>query len=364
MKKILIADDAEMNREILCSIFEEQFEILQAENGEQAIEMIEKEKRNLSLILLDLLMPLKTGMDVLEWMDSNKLIDSIPVIMITGEASTESDVKAYEYGVADIIYKPFSRRVVMRRTLNIIELYEHRYDVEKKLEERSLELRIAMKQLKRASEKLAQNNDFLVNALGSVLELRSLESGQHIRRVQDFTRIILNTWVELHKECTLNEEDIEQIIGAAALHDIGKIAIPDDILCKPGKLTNEEYEIMKTHTTKGCELLENFKQEDSDFYHYCYDICRYHHERYDGRGYPDRLEGNSIPLWAQVVSIADVYDALVSPRVYKAPYDVNEAFRMIHAGECGVFSPDILECFDTAKFEIIEATEMVDDDKE
>lgn len=359
MKKILIADDAEMNREILCSIFEEQFELLQAENGEQAIELINKEKRNLSLIMLDLIMPVKTGMDVLEWMKENNLIDRIPVIMITGESSTESDIQAYEYGVADIIYKPFSRRVVMRRSLNIIELYEHRDDVEKKLEERNVELRIAMKQLKRASEKLASNNDFLVNALGSVLELRSLESGTHIRRVQNFTRILMNTYVVLHKDCGIDEEAIEQIVGAAALHDIGKIAIPDEILCKPGKLTKEEYEIMKTHTTKGCELLENFKQEDSDFYGYCYDICRYHHERYDGKGYPDRLEGDDIPIWAQVVSIADVYDALVSPRVYKAPYDVNEAYRMIHNGECGTFSPDMLECFDAAKFEIFGATEIV-----
>lgn len=359
MKKILIADDAEMNREILCTIFEEQFEIIQAENGEQAIELIKKEKRELSLIMLDLVMPIKTGMDVLEWMDNNNLIDKIPVIMITGEASTESDIKAYEYGVADIIYKPFSRRVVMRRALNIVELYEHRDDVEKKLEERSVELRIAMKQLKRASEKLAQNNDFLVNALGSVLELRSLESGQHIRRVQNLTRIILNTYLTLHRECSIDEEAVEQIVGAAALHDIGKIAIPDEILCKPGRLTADEFEIMKTHTTKGCELLENFKQEESDFYHYCYDICRYHHERFDGRGYPDKLAGDEIPLWAQVVSIADVYDALVSPRVYKAPYDINEAYRMIHNGECGIFSPDIIECLDTAKFEIIEATETI-----
>lgn len=361
MKKILIADDAEINREILSEIFIEQFEVLQAENGEEAIEIIEKEKGELSLIMLDLVMPKVDGMAVLEYMNKEELNDKIPVIMITGEATTESDIKAYEYGAADIIYKPFSRRVVTRRALNIIELYETRRDMEQQLEERTVELRFAMKKLAQEHEKVMQNNDFLIKALGSVLELRSLESGVHIARVQTFTRILLNTWKQLHSDCKFTKEEIELIVAASSMHDIGKIAIPDEILCKPGKLTEEEYEIMKTHTTRGCELLEHFKQEESDFYRYCYEICGYHHERYDGAGYPNGLVGNQIPLWAQVVSIADVYDALVSPRVYKAPYSIEEAFRIIGNGECGTFSPDIMECFENAKFEIIAATETVPD---
>lgn len=357
MKKILIADDAEINREILSEIFIEQFEVLQAVDGEQAIEIIEREKDELSLIMLDLVMPKKDGMAVLEYMNSEKMNDSIPVIMITGEATTESDIKAYEYGAADIIYKPFSRRVVTRRALNIIELYEKRRDMEKQLEERTVELRFAMKKLAAEHDKVLQNNDFLIKALGSVLELRSLESGVHIARVQTFTRILLENWKLLHSDQSLSKEKIDLIVSASALHDIGKIAIPDDILCKPGRLTEEEYEIMKTHTTRGCDLLEHFKQGESDFYTYCYDICRCHHERYDGDGYPAGLKGEEIPLWAQVVSIADVYDALVSPRIYKAPYSIDEAFRMIGNGECGMFSPEIMECFENAKFEIIAATE-------
>jgi len=357
MKKILIADDSEINREILSEIFIEQFEVLHAADGEQAIELIGKEKENLSLIMLDLVMPKKDGMAVLDYIHKIELNDVIPVIMITGEATTESDIKAYEYGAADIIYKPFSRRVVTRRALNIIELYETRKDMEKQLEERTVELQYAMRKLAKEHERVLQNNDFLIKALGSVLELRSLESGVHIARVQVFTRILLKNWKLLHMDCKFTNEEIEQMVAASALHDIGKIAIPDEILCKPGRLTAEEYEIMKTHTTRGCELLEHFQLSESDFYNYCYDICNYHHERYDGGGYPFGLQGEQIPLWAQVVAIADVYDALVSPRIYKAPYSIDEAFRMIENGECGVFSPEIMECFENSKFEIIAATE-------
>lgn len=349
MKKLLIVDDAELNREILKEIFKGQFEILEAVDGEQALNIIDGRANEISLILLDLVMPKKNGLEVLAYMKRNGIIDHVPVIMITGESSIDSDVKAYEYGASDVIYKPFSRRIVIRRSLNIIELYESRNDIEKQLKERT-------KELSETHKKLEKNNEFLINALSSVVEFRSVESGQHIERVQKLSEIMLNTWAALHPECGFSKNDIKQMVNASALHDIGKIAIPDEILLKPGRLTSEEYEIMKTHTTRGCELLERFKQEDSDFYRYCYDICRYHHERFYGRGYPDGLAGNDIPIWAQVVSIADVYDALVSPRVYKKAFSVDEACRMIENGECGVFSPDIMECFNIAKSDIIETT--------
>lgn len=350
MKKILIADDAELNREVLKTIFEEQFEVLEAEDGKQAWDIICQQPKDISLVLLDLMMPEMTGLQVMEKMRLGEITDRIPVIMITGEATTESDVKAYELGASDIIYKPFSRRVVMRRALNIIELYEQRADIEKTLEERTKELEDMHKQAEK-------NNEFLINALSSVVEFRSLESGSHIQRVQQFTKIMLKHWVALYPECGFSKNDIKQMVDASALHDIGKIGISDEILLKPGRLTKEEFEIMKTHTTIGCEILEKFKLEESDFYRYCYDICRYHHERDDGKGYPDHLAGDEIPVWAQVVSVVDVFDALVSPRVYKAPFDVVEACRMIRDGECGTFSPRALACFEAAKFEIIKASE-------
>lgn len=351
-KTILIADDAEINRSILFLVFEEQFDILEAEDGEQTIQILDERHDEIVMLFLDLVMPKKTGLEVMEYMQEKGYMDKIPVIMITGEATAESDIKAYEYGASDIIYKPFEAQVVMRRTLNILELFENRINMERKLEERT-------KELMETQKKLEKNNEFLVNALSSVVEFRSLESGEHIKRVRYFTRILLNYMQKFHPEYGLTKNQIDLIVNASALHDIGKIAIPDNILLKPGKLTPDEFEEMKKHTLYGCELLEHFKQEDSEFYKYCYEICRYHHERYDGNGYPDGLAGDDIPIWAQVVSIVDVYDALVSKRVYKIPYATNVAEEMIQNGECGVFSPDILDIFDLAKIDLFQTSEMI-----
>lgn len=350
-RTILIADDAEVNREILRLIFEEQFEILEAEDGEQTVRMLEDNHEEIVMLFLDLMMPGKTGLEVMEYMHEKGYINTIPVIMITGEATAETDVKAYEYGASDIIYKPFNPKVVMRRAINIMELFENRIDIETKLKERTEALIVAQK-------KLEKNNEFLVNALSSVVEFRSLESGEHIKRVKRFTRILMNYMMKFHPEYGLAKEQVDLIVNASALHDLGKITIPDSILLKPAKLTVSEFEEMKKHTTNGCEILEKFKQDESDFYRYCYDICRYHHERYDGNGYPDGLVGEEIPIWAQVVSIVDVYDALISKRVYKMAYAVDEAVRMIHDGECGVFSPKVMECFDLAKEDLFQTTEV------
>ncbi|MBQ2405732.1 MAG: response regulator [Lachnospiraceae bacterium] len=266
---LLIVDDVDINRDILGDIFVEQYEITEAENGEEAIKELEAHKDEIALVFLDLQMPKKNGLDVLDFMNETGLINLIPVIMITGESTVDSDLK----------------------------------------------------------------------------------------RVKTFTGILLYHLQKLYPEYELSDEQLKLIVNASALHDIGKIAIPDDILLKPGKLTRDEFEIMKTHTNKGCEILEMFKQEENEFYQYCYDICRYHHERYDGKGYPDQLSGEDIPIWAQVVSIIDVYDALVSKRVYKIPYAVEEAERMILTGECGTFSPKIIDCFEAAKLELFQLTE-------
>ena len=348
-KTILIADDAVINRELLKDIFEEQYEILEAANGEEAITQLIKHADVIRLVLLDLMMPVKDGLEVLKFMARAGFIEKIPVIMITGESTVESDMTAYDLGATDIIYKPFEPQIVIRRAKNTMELYEHRIFMEKELEKRT-------QALVESQDKLAKSNDFLINALSSVVEFRSLESGEHIQRVKYFTGILLRYLRKYYPEYGFSDEQIALITQASALHDLGKIAIPDNILLKPGKLTFEEFEEMKKHTTYGCELLENFVQDENEFYRYCYDICRHHHERYDGRGYPDNLEGEDIPIWAQVVSIVDVYDALVSKRVYKDAYAGDEAVRMIHAGECGTFSPKIIDCFDRAKRDLFKAT--------
>lgn len=347
---LLIVDDVEINREMLKFIFEEQFEIMEAGDGDEAIAKIEEYNERIALIFLDIIMPGKSGLDVLGYMVEKKYMDCIPVIIITGEASEETEEKAYELGASEVVYKPFAPKVIMRRAMNLIELFSHRMYLERKLEKRT-------RQLRESREKLKKNNDFLINALSSVVEFRSLESGEHIHRVKYYTKLLLKYLVKYYPQYNLTDEDVELIVSASALHDLGKIAIPDNILLKPGKLTAAEFEEMKKHTTYGCELLEKFKQEEDDFYRYCYDICRYHHEKSDGKGYPDGLVGDEIPIWAQVVSVADVYDALVSKRVYKAAYAVQEAARMIVDGECGVFSPQMLECFELAKEEFFHATE-------
>lgn len=343
-KIIVIADDSPLNREMIKIIFEEQYEIAEVADGEEVITYIEKNSDQIGMVFLDLLMPKKTGLEVLSYMSQNQMIRYIPVIMIIEQSSAEEDELAYEYGASDIIYKPFAPNVVMRRAKNIMELYSNRIELEKRLTEQTWELMTSR-------EKLEKSNEFLINALCSVVELRSSESGEHIKRVKLLTGIMLKYITHCYPKYGINAIQEQLIVNASALHDLGKIAIPDNILTKPGKLTDEEFEIMKKHTVYGCELLEKFKQGEDEFYKYCYDICLYHHERVDGKGYPYGLVGDEIPIWAQIVSVVDVYDALVNTRVYKNALPVRAAEQMIKSGECGAFSQEILSCFDLAKSE-------------
>ena len=355
-QQILIVDDEEINRSILRGLFEDDYEVLEAENGREAIDQLDN-NTNIVLILLDVVMPVMSGFRVLEYMKEQEVLMKIPVILITGETILDSDDLAYSYGVADVMHKPFYPHIVRRRAKNIIELYQNKHYMEERLKEQEQEIRAQEK-------KLRENNEFMIDALSSVVEFRNLESGEHVRRVKYFTRIMLKYLMKYFPKYNLTAEQIDEIARASAVHDIGKIGIPDSILLKPGRLTPEEFEIMKTHTTIGCDVLEKFcKNQDEEFYRYCYEICRYHHERWDGNGYPDHLVGDEIPISSHIVAIADVYDALVSPRVYKAAYANNIAYDMILNGECGQFSPDVIECFKLAKedfFNIVEVIKMFD----
>ena len=355
-QQILIVDDEEINRAILNEMFRHEYDMLEAANGQEAIDQIEN-NQNIVLILLDIVMPVLNGFKVLNYMQEHDLIDKIPVILITAESVRDSEDKAYAYGVADVMHKPFYPHIVKRRGKNIIELYQNKRNMELRLKEQEEAIRLQEK-------KIRQNNEFMIDALSSVVEFRSLETGEHIRRIKYFTRILSKYLMKYFPKYGLTPAMVDEIARASALHDIGKIGIPDAILLKPGRLTPEEYEIMKTHTTIGCDILEKFHENQTeDFYRYCYEICRYHHERWDGNGYPDNLVGDEIPISAQIVAVADVYDALVSPRVYKSVYANNEAFDMIMNGECGQFSPDIMECFGLAKedfFNIVEVIKMFD----
>lgn len=356
-KHILIVDDEEVNREILKEMFRgDKYELTEAVNGEEAVSRL-KEKSDFDLVLLDIVMPIMNGFGVLQFMHEQEMLDEVPVILITSEDALDSEDQAYSYGVADVIHKPFYPHIVKRRSKNIIELYQNKRDMEQRLKEQEAEL-IAK------DKKIRENNEFMIETLSSVVEARSAETGEHTRRIKYFTRIMLKYLMKYFPKYGITQDQIDEISRASALHDIGKIGIADAILLKPGRLTPEEFEIMKTHTTIGCDILEkSYKDKNSDFYNYAYNICRHHHERWDGKGYPDKLVGDEIPIYTQVVAIADVYDALVSPRVYKSAYANNIAYDMIMNGECGQFSPDVLECFGLAKedfFNIVEVIKMFD----
>ena len=327
---LLIVDDMEVNRAILRGIFEDDFNLLEAENGAQAMTLLKQCHPTLAAMLLDLVMPVKDGYQVMRELRESDLLGEVPVVVITAEDSTENEVRAFDLGASDIIVKPFEPHVVKRRVQNIIDLNRHKLHLEELVSEQAAKLR--------------DSNDVVIDALSSVIEYRSLESGQHILRIRMFTKVLLEDVWHSYPEYDLDEGKIALIASASAMHDIGKIAIPDNILCKPGKLTDAEYEVMKTHTVKGCEILAGLERMESrEYQQYVLNICRYHHERWDGRGYPDGLKGDSIPICAQAVGIADAYDALTTDRVYKKAYAPERAFNMILNGECGAFSPKLLE---------------------
>lgn len=331
-KTILIVDDMEINREILAEIFKSDYEIVEACDGVEAVEILNRED-DIVAVLLDIIMPKMDGLGVLREMNRTNKISYIPAFLITAEADTNMLSEGYELGAIDVITKPFMSHFLKCRVNNVVELYEHRNHLEHVVE--------------RQVERFKQMNQSLVEALASIIEFRDGESGEHVRRIYRVTKILMTEASNTYQEYRLSEEEIEKIARSSILHDIGKIAIPDMILNKPGRLTKEEFEIMKQHTVKGCEILQTLPDIlDNAIYRYSYDICRHHHERWDGKGYPDGLPGDEISIWAQVVAIADVYDALTSVRVYKGAYSKETACKMIANGECGTFNPKLLTVFE------------------
>lgn len=343
--RVLIVDDAEMNREMLDDILGEDYSIMKAEDGRTALGLLNNFHDEIAVVLLDLIMPEMNGFEVMDVMKEKGWIEKIPILIISGETAVETERKCFEYGVADFIRKPFDNVLVRRRVTNVVKLFQYQNGLEEKVKKQTKMLRKQYEMLKLQAERLKRNNERIIDVFGTVVEYRNLESGEHIKRVKGFTEILARELMKEYPEYGLTEEEIRIITVASSLHDVGKIAIPDNILLKPGKLTEREFEYMKSHTTRGSELLDNFKDSwNEQFQKISYEICRHHHERYDGKGYPDGLAGEEIPISAQIVSIADVYDALVSERVYKKAFSKEEAFYMIINGECGVFSPKLLEC--------------------
>jgi putative two-component system response regulator len=350
-RSILIVDDNEINRGILAEIFKDKFNILEAGDGVEALKMIEQNKGKLASILLDIVMPEMDGYAVLEEMGQrDNLNETIPVLMITADTSTEAERASYQKGAADVIHKPFDPVIVDRRVSRTIELYDHKNNLESQVDDQTRVLKKQFIYLKKQEEKLRNSNERVIDTIATIVEFRSMESSYHIKRIKGFVRILALTVMNNYPEVGLTPHMIDVITLASAMHDIGKISVPDSILLKPGRLSNEEFDVMKSHTTRGSEIIEMLKDvQDKEYYEMCLDICRHHHERYDGRGYPDGLKGEENSIGAQLTALADVYDALVSDRVYKSAFPLDKAYEMIKNGECGVFSEKLMACFEFAR---------------
>lgn len=329
---VLIVDDSEMNRIILNEMLKDEYRVLEADNGRTALDMVDRYGDELSLVLLDIIMPGMNGFEVLGELSRRTVADSLPVIMISSEDSDDVVLRAYELGASDYINRPFNARVVRRRVSNTIRLYA---------KQRRLTSLLSQQYNERV-----KNSRMLIDIMAGVMELRNGESGLHVTHIEKLTELLLGCLVHRSDQFLLDNEQRSTIAMASALHDIGKMSIDDAILNKPGRLTSEEFEIMKTHTTLGADMLFELGHQHAgnSLLEYAYQIARWHHERWDGKGYPDGLKGDEIPIAAQVVSVADVYDALTSVRVYKDAIPHQEAIQMILDGKCGQFNPLLLDC--------------------
>ena len=348
-QKILIVDDSEMNRALLIDILEEHYDVVEAENGVEAISLLSKQRADFSLLLLDIMMPEMDGFEVLAYINKYHWNDTFAVIMISADDTPANIKRAYDLGAFDYISRPFDSTIVQRRISNTMFLYARQQCLEKIIAEQFHE-----------QEK---NNKLMISILSHIVEFRNGESGLHILHVNTITKYLLEQLVQLTDQYPLSKADISLISTASALHDIGKISISDAILNKPSRLTAEEFEVIKTHSVIGANMLLDLsiEQRENPLIKVASEICRWHHERYDGNGYPDGLKGEEIPIAAQVVALADVYDALTSERCYKKAYSHEEALKMILEGQCGAFNPSLLLCLqeiaDTLEDELMAASQ-------
>ena len=348
---ILIVDDSALNRMVLMEILgKENYTFLEAENGQQAVELLGWHPE-VDLLLLDITMPEIDGFGVLEAMNQYHWIEETPVIMISAEDSYTFVERAYDLGASDYITRPFDARVVCRRVSNTLMLY-------------TKQKRLVQMVAEQVYEKEKTSNT-MISILSHIVEFRNNESGLHVVHIRTITELLLRRLREKTDRYPLTEADISLISTASALHDIGKINVPEQILNKPGRLTKEEFDIIKTHSAVGEHMLRQIPfNQNEPLVKVAREICRWHHERWDGRGYPDGLTGDEIPISAQVVSLADVYDALTSERCYKAAFDHETALNMIVNGECGAFNPLLLECLMDGADQIKQAMQETEEEKQ
>ena len=338
-QKILIVDDSEMNRFILSQMLHTEYTVLEAGDGQRAVEILREEGHDIALVLLDIIMPLLDGFGVLEVMNREGWINDIPVIIISSDRTPSAIERAYDLRAVDFINRPFDAAIVRHRVVNTILVYAK----QKRL--------ISM--VERQVYEKERQSGLMIDILSHIVEFRNGESGLHVVHIRKLTEMLLKRLVEKTGKYKLTQADIKMISTASAFHDVGKIVIPEEILNKPGRLSADEFAVMKTHASKGAEMLDGVSIRGKEpLLDYARNICNWHHERYDGRGYPDGLQGEEIPICAQVTALADVYDALTSERVYKSAFSHEVAIQMILNGECGAFDPLLLECLTDIKDEI------------
>ena len=340
---ILIIDDEKQNTDLLDLIFKDEYEVQICNSGRGAMEYLTKNYKSVVIIILDMVMPDIDGMVLLKVLNQKGITKLIPVVMLNEWTTPDKIVECYNLGVADFINKPIIEPLVKGRIKNIVELYRSRIEFEAVIKQQT-------GRIKEQNEELKGYNDRIIEVMSSIVEFRNLESGGHIKSIKGMSHIMAEMVKRLYPgEYNLTDDDVRIIESASALHDLGKIAISDTILLKPGRLTPDEFEVIKSHTTQGCEILKQIEElTDEKYMRVSYNIVRHHHERYDGKGYPDGLSGEKIPIEAQIVSIVDAYEALVGERVYRDAFDREKAFNMIVGGECGTFSEPMINAFTKA----------------
>ncbi len=343
---ILILENEEDCLSKLTDIFKDKYKILSASNEKEGIGLLRKHAASLAVILLNPVIPAQNNFQVLKQLSEKKYVKQIPFIILTDDRTAAYEKTVYEYGIVSYIRKPFHPDAVKLLVDNVVTVFQYKVQLEVTIKNQNEKLRKQNAMLKVLVDKQRHMKEVLIESLSNIVEFRNLESEQHIKRTREFTVCLGTSVMKLYPEYELTGEKIDTIGWASSLHDIGKIVIPDSIILKAGKLSKDEYEVIKSHTTKGAEIIEKvIRIDDEEFCSYAYDIARHHHEKYDGNGYPDSLKGEAISIAAQIVSLVDVYDALTSRRVYKAAYDTDKAFQMIVSGQSGVFSPKLLKAF-------------------
>ncbi len=342
-KTILIIDGPGLASELLEQIFSNEYDVVLVDNGKRAIDEIHKRMNELVLVFVDWDTPLVQGKQILQSLKNKEITEHIPVILTTDKEDTQIDIIGYSLDAAAVIHKPYAAVTVRKQCVNLMNVYERIGGLQAEVQDKN-------ERLEKQKDRLNAFYDNLLYAVSVIVEYKIPETDRHVKRMKGFARLLGTSYMGMFPSSGLTDERISEIMRAAAVHDIGKIAIPDQILQKPTKLTDDEREVMMSHTTKGVEVLGLMRDvQDEEQYRISCEVCRWHHEKYDGQGYPDGLKGDEIPLSAQIVSLIDIYDALVSDRVYKKAYSLDTAFQMIMSGECGAFSPELLQCFESTR---------------